>query len=167
MKLVKRTFALVLAVMLVAVVMVVPASAASSSMNSKISSFPYLYHGVVNSHGVKALQKFLMTDTLNEYYNAILKDGLDGGFGPNLEGAVRSYQTRHGIPGPNGNGTGEVYTTTWTTIANDVNVSESAGIIRSSGVNVFKVIKNGSIYSFYYNNSVGGTSWSADYFAKG
>lgn len=167
MKLAKRTLALVLAVMMVAAVMVVPASAASSSTNSKISCFPYLYHGVVNSDGVKALQKFLLTDTNNANYTAIYNDGLDGGFGPNLESAVRSYQVRHGIYGSSNNGTGEVYTQTWTAIANDVNVTESGGIIKSNDVNVYKVVKSGSIYSFYYNNSVGSTSWSTNYFARG
>lgn len=119
-----------------------------------------------NSRHIK-LPKFLLTDTNNANYSAIYKDGLDGGFGPNLESAVRSYQVRHGIYGSSNNGTGEVYTQTWTAIANDVNVTESGGIIKSNGVSVYQVVKSGSIYSFYYNNSVGSTSWSTNYFARG
>lgn len=165
MKTVKRTVPLVLVVIMLMSVMVLPASAASASMNSKISCFPYLYHGVSNIHGVRALQKFLLTDAYNTYQAAITKDGLDGGFGPNVENAVRDYQVRRGIYGSNNNGTGEVYTQTWTAIANDL--YESAGIITRAGVNVYQVEKSGQTYSFKYNASKDSTSWSSTYFAVG
>lgn len=156
MKTVKRASALVLAVMLVMSIMALPASAVSTSMISKISCFPYLYHGVVNSNGVRALQKFLFTDTNNAYHTAVYGDGLDGGFGPNVENAVRNYQIRHGIYGPNNNGTGEVYTQTWTAIANDL--YESSNIMTRGGISVYKVEKNGSTYEFKWNNSKKGLS---------
>lgn len=165
MKTVKKVSALVLTVMLLMSIMALPASAASDSMTSKISCFPYLYHGVVNSNGVRALQKFLFTDTNNAYYTAVYNDGLDGGFGPNVENAVRNYQIRHGIYGPNNNGTGEVYTQTWTAIANDL--SESSNIMTRGGTSVYRVDKNGSTYSFFWNNSKTSLSWSSTYFARG
>lgn len=165
MKTVKKVSALVLTVMLLMSIMALPASAASASMTSKISCFPYLYHGVVNSYGVQALQKFLLTDTNNAYHTAIYGDGLDGGFGPNVENAVRNYQIRHGIYGPNNNGTGEVYTQTWTALANDL--YESSNIMTRGGTYVYKVVKNGSTYSFKWNNSKEGLSWSSHYFAVG
>ena len=162
MKTVKKVSALVLTVMLLMSIMALPASAASASMTSKISCFPYLYHGV---YGVQALQKFLLTDTNNAYHTAIYGDGLDGGFGPNVENAVRNYQIRHGIYGPNNNGTGEVYTQTWTAIANDL--YESSNIMTRGGTYVYKVVKNGSTYSFKWNDSIEGLSWSSHYFAVG
>lgn len=167
MKTVKRASALVLAVMLVMSIMALPASAVSTSMISKISCFPYLYHGVVNSNGVRALQKFLFTDTNNAYHTAVYGDGLDGGFGPNVENAVRNYQIRHGIYGPNNNGTGEVYTQTWTAIANDL--YESSNIMTRGGISVYKVEKNGSTYSFTWNNVKDPkvVNWPKDYFAVG
>lgn len=165
MKRTKRIVGLCVCMMLLVSLMVLPASAASGSMKAKIDSFPYLYHGVVNKDGVKALQKFLLTDQNNAYHTAIYGDGLDGGFGPNVESAVRNYQIRHGIYGPNNNGTGEVYTQTWTAIANDL--SESSNIMTRGGISVYKVEKNGSTYSFYWNNSKTGLSWSTSYFARG
>lgn len=165
MKSFKRAFSFVLLLVMMVSAFAVPAFAASSSMLNKISSFPYLYHGVVNSNGVRALQKFLLTDTDNAYYTAIYHDGLDGGFGPNVENAVRNYQIRHGIYGSNNNGTGEVYTQTWTAIANDL--YESSNIMTRSGTSVYKVDKNGLTYSFKWNNSKTGLSWSSSYFAVG
>lgn len=165
MKSVKRALSFILLLVMMISVLAVPVFAASSSMLAKISSFPYLYHGVVNSNGVRALQKFLLTDTNNAYYTAIYGDGLDGGFGPNVENAVRNYQIRHGIYGPNNNGTGEVYNQTWTAIANDL--SESSNIMTRGGTSVYKVEKSGSTYSFFWNNSKTGLSWSTSYFARG
>lgn len=165
MKTVKKVSALVLTVMLLMSIMALPASAASASMTSKISCFPYLYHGVVNSSGVRALQKFLLTDTSNAYHTAIYGDGLDGGFGPNVENAVRNYQMRRGIYGPNNNGTGEVHTQTWTAIANDL--YESSNVMTRGGTSVYMVKKNGSTSSFYWNNSKTGLSWSTSHFAMG
>lgn len=167
MKTVKRASALVLAVMLVMSIMALPASAASTSMISKISCFPYLYNGVANSNGVRALQKFLFTDINNAYYTAVYGDGLDGGFGPNVENAVRNYQVRHGIYGPNNRGTGEVYTQTWTAIANDLD--ERSNFMTRNGISVYKVEKNGSTYGFKWNNEKqpGYVTWSEHYFAVG
>ena len=164
MKLAKRTLALVLAIALAVAVMVVPASAASSSMLARIDKFPYLYHGVSNSHGVKALQRFLLQDTNNAYRGDLLGDGMDGGFGPHVENAVRNYQIRHGIYGPNNNGTGEGYTQTWTAIANDVR--ESSGIITKNYVSVYKVTTSGKTYSFYYFDENTG-DWSESSFVQG
>lgn len=168
MKMVKRVFTFALVMMLFVSAMVFPASAASATMKSKISCFPYLYHGVVNANGVKALQKYLLTDTGNKNYTAIYNDGMDGGFGPNLEAAVRDYQKRHGIYGSNNNGTGEVYTQTWTVIANDL--SEFEDVMTKDAQYIYQYTKNGSVYSFYYNTlgaGAGGFKWSNTYFARG
>ncbi len=51
-------------------------------------------------------------------HDTLAKDGLDGGFGPNVEDAVRYFQVSNGIRLPNG--TGEVASTTWGAIADNL-----------------------------------------------
>ena len=163
MKLVNKLTALMLAIIVLVSFVALPAYAASTSMLAKISCFPYLYHGVENSNGVKALQRFLLSDTNNEFHSEIRADGMDGGFGPHVEDAVRNFQVRHGIYGPNGNGTGEVYNQTWTAIANEL--SENNNIITKNGARIYLVSKSNSTYSFYYLNDI--NVWCTDYFARG
>lgn len=161
----KKITAILVSIALLGTLMVFPVSATSSLMLNKIGRFPYLYHGVRNGDGVRALQKFLLTDVLNAHFSDIDQDGLDGGFGPHLEGAVRDFQVRYGIYGANGNGTGEVYTQTWTAIANILEDSNPF-IETPNGIQIYKAVQSGLTY-FYYNNSKSYVSWSSSYFANG
>lgn len=160
MKTVKKVSALVLTVMLLMSIMALPASAAvSNTVKSKMTSdsFPYLYSGVTDKAAVRALQKFLMTDSLNAGIKDIRSDGLDGGYGTHCITAVRDFQVRHGIPGPYGKGTGEVKNLTWGAIA-DV-LTPSGSIMRNSGTDVYKYIVSGNRYYFYYFDLEGDPIW--------
>lgn len=110
MKLAKRTLALVLAVMMLAAVMVVPASAASG-YESRFREFRQISVADVGAHPgyTKALQKFLCV--YSSYYKTLIEGagGIDG-----------YYQTakgikKDGICGPN----------TWEKIASDLIPDES------------------------------------------
>lgn len=160
MKLFKKTMLMVMVVAMLASIMVLPASAAvNSTVKSKMTSddFPYLYLGVSDKAAVKALQKFLMTDVDNVGIGDILIDGLDGGYGDHCMAAVRDFQVRHGILGPNGNGTGEVKNQTWGAIA-DV-LSQSGTILRNSGTDVYMYMIINSQYYFFYYDMSGKAQW--------
>lgn len=152
MKLVKRTTMLILIVAILLTIFVIPASAVSTStLRSKMTQLPYLYHGVTNKEAVRALQRFLTCDTSAMYPSALYDDGLDGGFGPTVERAVREFQKAHGVMGPNGDGTGEVASTTWGLIADSL--SGSSGWLKDENYNqIYRVRISGSTYSFYYFN---------------
>ncbi len=158
MKLVKRTTTLVLIVALLVTIFAIPASAVNNAtLRSKMTKLPYLYHGVVNGEAVRALQRFLIKDPDNTYGSNLYRDGLDGGFGPTVEAAVRQFQVNNGIYGPNGNGTGEVYTTTWGVIADKL--TESGSWLRNSSRDNIYYYTIGSQYNFsYYNNETGNTT---------
>ena len=164
MKLVKRTTTLILIVVILLTIFVIPASAVSNStLRSKMTQLPYLYHGVTNKEAVRALQRFLICDTSATYPSALYDDGLDGGFGPTVERAVRNFQKAHGVMGPNGDGTGEVASTTCGLIADSL--SGSSGWLTDGNYNqIYRVQSSGSTYYFYYfNPSIGSADGS--YFA--
>ena len=60
-----------------------------------------------------------------------------------------------------------LHTQTWTAIANDL--YESSNIMTRGGISVYKVEKNGSTYSFTWNNVKDPkvVNWPKDYFAVG
>ena len=111
MKLFKRTIMLFSVIAVLVSAMTITASAATSvTMKAKIQSFPYLYHGVSYPSAVRALQRFLICMDYSQH-DTLTKDGLDGGFGPNVEAAVRYFLTvldcptalakwllKHGVP---------------------------------------------------------------------
>lgn len=160
MKFFKKTLLMVMVVAMLASIMVLPASAAvTSTVRTKMTSddFPYLYLSVSDKAAVKALQKFLMTDAYNASIKDILADGLDGGYGAHCMAAVRDFQVRHGIYGPNGNGTGEVKNQTWGAIA-DV-LTQSGTVMRNSGTDVYKYSIISGKYYFYYYDLSGNPQW--------
>lgn len=160
MKFLKKTMLMALVITMLASIMVLPASAAvTSTVKSKMTSddFPYLYLGVSDKEAVRALQKFLMTDTDNAHIKDILADGLDGGYGSHCMAAVRDFQINHGIPGPNGNGTGEVKNQTWGAIAEVL--TQSGTVMRNSGVDVYKYSITSGKYYFYYYDLYGNPQW--------
>lgn len=150
MKFTKRYTTMILAVVMLLTVFIIPASAVSSStLRGKMTKLPYLYHGVSNAGAVRALQRFLTCDHSATYPSALYNDGLDGGFGPTVERAVRNFQKAHGVYGPNGDGTGEVASTTWGLIADSL--EGSSGWLRDGyDQKIYRVVISGSTYSFYY-----------------
>lgn len=152
MKFTKRYITMILTVAMLLTIFVIPASAVSSStLRSKMTNLPYLYHGVSNTGAVRALQRFLTCDKSATYPSALYSDGLDGGFGPTVERAVRNFQKAHGDYGPNGDGTGEVASTTWGLIADSLD--GSSGWLRDGyDEKIYRVQISGSTYSFYFYN---------------
>lgn len=155
MRNVKRIMAMAMVICML-LVFALPASAVSDAkLRDKMTKLPYLYHGVSNPSAVKALQRFLICDPDNRYSSKLYNDGMDGGFGPTVEEAVRQFQINNGIPGPNGNGTGEVYQTTWGIIADKL--SGSSGWLRNSSLElIYYVSISGNIYQFSYYDPVTG-----------
>lgn len=160
MKLLKRTIMLVLVVAMLVSAMAITASAATSvTMKSKIQSFPYLYHGIDYPSAVRMLQRFLICMDYSQH-DVLAKDGLDGGFGPNVEAAVRYFQVSNGIRLPNG--TGEVASQTWGAIADNlfeqdvVDEAEPGRHVRLKDISgdwVYYVNAASSQYNFAYYKS--------------
>lgn len=148
--------------MLVSTMPISAAAVKSATMKTKIQSFPYLYHGVDNPSAVRMLQRFLICMDYSQH-DTLAKDGLDGGFGPNVEAAVRYFQVSNGIRLPNG--TGEVASTTWGAIADNlteqevVDEYESGSFVRLEDAShdwVYYVNTTSSTYHFaYYQSSTG------------
>lgn len=109
MKRTKRLLAIFLSVIMVASIMIIPASAATiPTVNwaGAIAGFPELYNGSTQSGHIKFLQRFLMMyndTTRDEIINA---GGVDGGFGNGTTNAVIEFQSDNnlslvdGRPGP-------------------------------------------------------------------
>ena len=160
MKLFKRTIMLFSVIAVLVSAMTITASAATSvTMKAKIQSFPYLYHGVSYPSAVRALQRFLICMDYSQH-DTLTKDGLDGGFGPNVEAAVRYFQVSNGIRLPNG--TGEVASQTWGAIADNlfgqevVDEAEDGTHVRLknvSGDRVYYANTANSQYHFAYYQS--------------
>lgn len=160
MKLPKRMFLIVLSIAVLVSVMVFPASAVvNPDVRAKMAgdNFPYLYMDVDNKPAVKALQRFLLTDVLNTSYADIYHDKLDGGYGDHCVAAVRSFQVRHGILGPNKNGTGEVKNQTWGAIA-DV-LTQDGYILQNTEIDIYKYEVGSMFYYFYYFDLSGDPHW--------
>ena len=153
MKKMKRMLVVMVVCCMIISMFCFPVSAAvTPTLRSKISNnFPYLYHGVDNRPAVKALQRFLMNMPDYENRDTLIADGLDGGFGPNVEDAVRYFQSTNGI-----SPTGEVYTQTWGAIADNlgtVGESESNSyftLYNTHSAQIYFVVRSGSTYDFYY-----------------
>lgn len=160
MKSLKRVLSFALLLVLMVSTLVIPVSAATSqTMKTKIQSFPYLYHGVYNPSAVRMLQRFLICMDYTGH-SILVKDGLDGGFGPNVEAAVRYFQVSNGIRLPNG--TGEVASQTWGAIADNlfeqdvVDEAESGRHVRLKDISgdwVYYVNAASSQYNFAYYQS--------------
>lgn len=141
MKLVKRTVALVLAVMMIMAILVVPASAASG-YESRFRAFRQISVADVGAHPeyTKALQKFLCV--FSTYYNTLIEGagGIDGIFGDTTGKVVGYYQaakglTKDGICGPD----------TWEKIASDLTPEKSTQTSNTT------FLKHGDVTVYYVN----------------
>lgn len=160
MKLLKRSIMLALVAAMLVCAMTITASAVTSpTMKTKIQSLPYLYHGINYPSAVRMLQRFLICMDYSQH-DILVKDGLDGGFGPNVEAAVRYFQVSNGIRLPNG--TGEVASQTWGAIADNlfeqsvVDEAEPGYHVRLKDISgdwVYYVNASGSQYHFAYYQS--------------
>lgn len=156
MKLAKRTLALVLVVMMVATVMVMPASAAGSDWEGYFRSFRQTSQYNYISGYASAVQSILLGFTYTDDY---IRDygGVDGMFGSKTADAVWAFQDKHGlgadgIVGPN----------TWGKMACEM--SESTGRILKAGTRkAIKIVYEQSLYKFHYYDTAG-TSYSSNLF---
>lgn len=159
MKRTKRLLAIFLSVIMVASVMIIPASAATiATVNwaGAIAGFPELYNGSPQSGYIKFLQRFLMmyNDTTRDYI--INSGGVDGGFGNGTADAVEVFQDDNelslvdGRPGPQ----------TWSRIT--IYLTQSGAYLYSgtnteySGEKIVFFTQNGSLVYMYTYDSYGG-----------
>lgn len=156
MKLAKRTLALVLVVMMVATVMVMPASAAGSDWEGYFRSFRQTSQYNYISGYAAAVQSILMG--FDETSETISKSGgVDGMFGAKTAEAVEDFQYYNGLGDD-----GIVGPDTWGKMA--CKMGESSGRILKAGTRqAIKIRYEQSLYKFYYYNTAG-TTYSADPF---
>lgn len=156
MKLAKRTLALVLVVMMIATVMVMPASAADSDWEGYFRNFRQTSRYNYVSGYACAVQSILLGfDETSETISS--SGGVDGMFGAKTAEAVKDFQYANDLDDD-----GIVGSDTWGKMACEM--SESTGRILKAGTRkAIKIVYEQSLYKFYYYNTAG-TTYSADPF---
>lgn len=156
MKMAKKILALALAVMMIMTVLVVPTSAATATAPTatEFASFPELYHGSYENGYIKALQRFLLCypSTHDYIYTNTGVGGVDGGFGPKTEQAVKAFQAS--IWGENSSEVdGYVGSKTWTQIRYKLTtnspylVSNGSYVVHYTSSSLYTFNQNGAEYS--------------------
>lgn len=95
MKTYKRTFTVMLAVVMLMTTLAFPVSAATNTTwQNAFADFPELYQGHSSKGYIKLIQRFLYcySDETHEALTAGGSAGIDGGFGPKTETAVKYFQ---------------------------------------------------------------------------
>lgn len=163
MKLFKKSMALFLAVVMAVAVLVVPASAASSTWVGLFKKFAVTKITSYQSGYACAVQSFLLGYDTEAFEWVFYHGGVDGSFGTNTREAVYHFQKEEnlsvdGSVGPATWGRMAELTTTAINVDGDTDFrltfkdGEKAGSIRT----VITAVYNGGAYDFYYRNTLGG-----------
>jgi len=93
MKLFKQTTVLAIVIVMLMSILVVPAFAAGIVWQNAFATFPELYQGHTANGHIKFLQRFLYCYS-NDTKNILIENGhgIDGGYGPQTEEAVKHFQ---------------------------------------------------------------------------
>ena len=162
MRTVKRSFALVLALVLLVSTMALPAFAADATWQNRFAGFTTIsssnYHNYTGY--VKAAQRFFLCYSATA---SIVSEsgGVDGIFGDGTVRAVKAFQNIKGLVDD-----GIIGGNTWKAIASELTVSSYSSeripyyIFRENGQDVIKVIYSASTYRYSYYNTSGGLGYT-------
>lgn len=146
MKLLKKTLALLLVVVMTMAILAVPASAASMYWRDEFSTFKQISINTGRSQPgyTSAFQTFLWFYSDNYYDLMRANGGIDGSFGPTTSAIAKDYQGKKGLKvdgyvGPN----------TWRAVAGDM--SDNL-LVATDGV-TYCFFKIGSTHIMRANNS--------------
>ena len=154
MKRTKRLLAIFLSVIMVASIMIMPASAATiSTVNwaGAIAGFPELYNGSSQGGYIKFLQRFLTE------YNSVTRNyiidhgGVDGGYGDWTTDAVKVFQAKTGLANDGITG-GNTWTKITTFLTQNGAYLLSSSNTQYAGQNVVMFVQNFStVYLYTFN----------------
>lgn len=151
MKMAKRMVALALAVMLVAAVMIVPASAASSTWVDRFKNFTMTSQTSYQSGYASAIQSILLGYSATKSY---IEDygGVDGMFGAKTKEAVKIFQSAYSLGADGIVGSG-----TWSKMAEVMSTSSDGSTTNfTMGSRTAITAKYASsTYNFYYRTTAG------------